>query len=179
MTTVVTSTGPMSSGPRILTDSHFERYHPEVDLHETVADRLAGGDQRYTSNRRAVVEVLERTDRPLTIPEILGHRPQLAQSSVYRNLAVLEDTGVVHRVHGADDFARYELTEDLLGHHHHHLICSWCGAVADFTVPAEVEATLEATFDSVTGATGFVAEHHRLDLVGRCRACSDVRASSA
>ncbi len=155
----------------ILTDSHFHGYAPGVDLHTTVAERLAVGDQRYTSNRRAVVEVLEGTDRPLTIPEILEHRPGLAQSSVYRNLAVLEDTGVVHRVHSSDDFARYELAEDLAGHHHH-LICSSCGAVADFTVSAEVEATLAAAIESVSGATGFRAEHHRLDLVGRCRDCA-------
>ena len=90
---------------------------------------------------------------------------------MYRNLAVLEETGVVHRVHSSDDFARYELAEDLAGHHHH-LICSSCGAVADFTVSAEVEATLAAAIENVSGATGFRAEHHRLDLVGRCRDCA-------
>lgn len=142
-----------------------------MDLHATVADRLRGDDQRYTTNRRAVVEVLERSDRPLTIPQILEHRPDLAQSSVYRNLAVLEDTRVVHRVHSSDDFARYELAEDLAGHHHH-LICSACGTVADFTVSAEVEHTLTTALDRVASATGFRPEHHRLDLVGLCRSCT-------
>ncbi|MCB1006732.1 MAG: transcriptional repressor [Acidimicrobiales bacterium] len=142
-----------------------------MDLHATVADRLAAADQRYTANRRAVVEVIEESERPLTIPEILEHRSGLAQSSLYRNLAVLEETGVVHRVHSSDDFARYELAEDLAGHHHH-LICSSCGTVADFTVSADVEAVLAAAFEGVAGATGFRAEHHRLDLVGRCADCA-------
>ena len=160
------------SRPRvILTDSHLRGYPPGVDLHTTVADRLTGSDQRYTANRRAVVEVLDESDRPLTIPEILGHRSGLAQSSLYRNLAVLEETGVVHRVHSSDDFARYELAEDLAGHHHH-LICSSCGTVADFTVSADVEATLEAAFAEAAGARGCRAEHRRLDLVGRCRDCA-------
>lgn len=143
-----------------------------MELHAAVADRLRAGDQRYTTNRRTVVEVLEAADHPLTIPEILARRRRLAQSSLYRNLAVLEQNGVVHRVHGADDFARYELTEDLAGHHHHHLICAGCGAVADFTVPAEVELALDGALDEITSRTGFVTEHHRLDLVGRCRACA-------
>ena len=143
-----------------------------MELHAAVADRLRRGDQRYTTNRRTVVEVLEAADRPLTIPDILARRRNLAQSSLYRNLAVLEENGVVHRIHGTDDFARYELTEDLAGHHHHHLICSGCGTVTDFTVPAEVEASLDAALDSVTASTGFVTEHHRLDLIGRCRACA-------
>jgi Fe2+ or Zn2+ uptake regulation protein len=142
-----------------------------MDLHATIVERLRSGDQRYTTNRRAVVEVLERSDRPLTIPQILEHRPDLAQSSVYRNLAVLEDTGVVHRVHSSDDFARYELAEDLAGHHHH-LICSACGSVADFTVSADVEETLTSALDRVASATGFQPEHHRLDLVGLCDSCA-------
>lgn len=143
-----------------------------MELHAAVADRLRRGDQRYTTNRRTVVEVLEAADRPLTIPEILERRRHLAQSSLYRNLAVLEENGVVHRIHGTDDFARYELTEDLAGYHHHHLICSGCGTVADFTVPAEVEASLDASLAAVSDSTGFVTEHHRLDLIGRCRACA-------
>ena len=46
---------------------------------------------------------------------------------------MLEQAGVVHRVVATDEFTRYELAEDLT-EHHHHLICSSCGAVADFTI---------------------------------------------
>lgn len=141
------------------------------DLHSTIADRLRAGEQRYTTNRRALVEILEVSDRPLTIHQIIERRHDLAQSSVYRNLAVLEDTGVVHRVHSSDDFARYELAEDLAGHHHH-LICSSCGSVADFTVSSEVEDTLTTALDRVASDTGFQTEHHRLDLVGLCATCT-------
>ena len=52
------------------------------------------------------------------LPEILAgtERGALPQSSAYRNLAVLVDAAVVHRLAGNDEFARYELTEDLAGH---------------------------------------------------------------
>lgn len=141
-----------------------------TDLHPTVAERLRGEDQRYTRNRRAVVEVLARGGRPLTIPEVLEADQRLAQSSVYRTLGVLEEAGVVHRVRSTDEWARYELAEDLTGHHHH-LICSSCGSVDDFTVPSEMEAALHTVFDRVADTTGFVPEHHRLDLVGVCARC--------
>jgi hypothetical protein len=42
------------------------------ELHTTAAQRLRSAGLRYTSSRRAVVEVLAATDRPLTIPEISG-----------------------------------------------------------------------------------------------------------
>ena len=141
------------------------------DLHGTVATRLRRARQRYTANRRAVVEILEAADHPLTIAELLDGR-HLAQSSVYRNLTILTETGVVHRVTSTDEFTRYELAEDLTEHHHHHLICSQCGAVADFTVSAQLERALEQAMGRVAELTGFAPERHRLDLVGRCGSCN-------
>jgi Fe2+ or Zn2+ uptake regulation protein len=142
-----------------------------ADLHDTAAARLRDDGQRYTPNRRAVVDALAEADRPLTIPELLSGGHHLAQSSAYRNLAVLEQADIVRRIVTSDEFARYELAEDLT-EHHHHLICSSCGAVEDFTVSAELETSLEQVAQHVVRETGFHVEHHRLDLVGRCRNCS-------
>ena len=140
------------------------------DLHPAIAARLVDDGQRYTSGRRKLVEVLVGAGRPLTAAEVLIEG-DLAQSSAYRNLAVLESCGVVHRVAGSDEFARFELAEDLTDHHHHHLICTSCGSVADFTAPDGLERSLEALMAEVAETAGFQADHHRLDLFGRCSAC--------
>ena len=142
-----------------------------AELHATVVDRLRVDGQRYTSGRRRLVELLVGAERPLTIAEVLEREPELAQSSAYRNLTVLEGAGVVHRVVTDDEFSRFELAEDLTGHHHH-LICSSCGRVEDFTISPQLEATLAKAFDRVAGDTAFRVEHHRLDLVGTCAACA-------
>jgi Fe2+ or Zn2+ uptake regulation protein len=133
--------------------------------------RLATVDQRYTANRRLLVEILRAADRPLTMPELLEQGHDLAQSSVYRNLVVLEQAGVVRRIVTNDEFARFELAEDLTGHHHHHLVCSSCGSVEDFTVPQEIEELLDSTVDTVAEHHGFAVDGHRLDLLGLCRNC--------
>lgn len=141
-----------------------------ADLHETVAARLRSVGQRYTSGRRALVDQLAAATQPRTIPDIVvGGDERVPQSSAYRNLAVLEQAGVVHRIVTSGDFARYELAEDLT-EHHHHLICSSCGAVEDFTAPPSLERTLHRVMDDV-GGTGFTAESHRLDLIGTCAGC--------
>jgi Fe2+ or Zn2+ uptake regulation protein len=140
-------------------------------VRDTVTARLRTVGQRLTANREALVDALVTAPRPLTIPEILDERPRLAQSSVYRNLVVLEDAGVVHRVVGADDFARWELAEDLAGHHHH-LICASCGRVDDVPASAGLERSVAAAAAAITRATGFRTEHHRLDLVGICATCA-------
>ena len=141
------------------------------ELHGTVAERLRALDQRYTSSRRALVEALAGTEQPATIPELLVTRPALAQSSAYRNLAVLEQAGVVHRIVTTDEHARFELAHDLTGHHHH-LVCGTCGRVEDFTVSASLERSLESSLAKVADRTGFRVDHHRLDLVGTCQRCS-------
>jgi Fur family transcriptional regulator, ferric uptake regulator len=143
-----------------------------TELHDLARDRLAGAEQRYTTQRRQLVATLADAEGPLSITDILAGAPGLAQSSAYRNLAVLEQAGVVSRIVTSGDHARYELSEDLTDHHHHHLICSVCGRVDDFTVPHPVERALATAIGEVAGSTGFLADHHRLDLIGRCSDCA-------
>ncbi len=141
------------------------------DVHGVAAERLHADGQRYTPRRRALVELLLELEQPATIPQLLERRRDLAQSSVYRNLAVLERAGVVHRIVTTDEFARYELAEDLT-EHHHHLICDHCGDVSDFTVPAALEQDLATALARVARRTGFQVSDHRLDLVGTCARCT-------
>lgn len=142
-----------------------------AELHMKVAERLAAIGQRYTSGRRLLVDALVRAGSPLPLPAILTRHRALKQSSVYRNLAALEQAGVVRRVLTDEGFGRYELTEDLTGHHHH-LVCSNCGAVEDVDFEPGFEETLEAQLADLADRTGFSAVSHRLDLIGLCRSCA-------
>jgi Fe2+ or Zn2+ uptake regulation protein len=142
-----------------------------VDVHAVVAERLRAVGQRYTEGRRDLVERMRSAAQPVTIPDLLETAPRLPQSTAYRNLAVLEQAGVVHRIVANGDFARFELAEDLTVHHHH-LICSRCGSVEDFTAPATLERSLGRAVAEIEEAHGFVADRHRLDLVGLCADCA-------
>lgn len=142
-----------------------------ADLHETAAARLRDVQQRYTRGRHGLVAVLAAAGRPLSIPEILAADRSIPQSSVYRNLTVLEQARVVRKVHGGDEFSRFELAEDLTSHHHH-LVCVSCGSVDDYTVPLRFERSMAKAIDEVAAETGFRADFHRLDLVGVCARCN-------
>ena len=143
----------------------------ELDLDSEVSALLRVADQRYTSGRRRLVEVLQSGGGPLTITQILEADKSLAQSSVYRNLTILEEVGAVTRIITRDDFARYELAEDLTGHHHH-LICTSCGDVADFSLTGETESQLDNALHLAAEQLGFQVEAHRLDLLGVCSDCA-------
>lgn len=142
----------------------------DIDVHGTADEQLRRAGQRYTANRRSIVDALVDARGPVTVVDLLESIDGMAQSSAYRNLAVLEDAGVVHRLVTDDDTARFELSEHLTGHHHH-LICAGCGAVVDIDVPTRIEDEVRALSSSVADAHGFAIDHHRLDLVGTCRDC--------
>ena len=144
----------------------------ESGVHEAVAARLADRDNRYTGARRDLIQVLAVAGRPLTVDEIVVRAPRQRPSSVYRNLAVFEAEGVVRRLAGLGDLARFELTEALVGHHHH-LACQVCGAMTDVHLPHALERRLETALDEVAGREGFTLTAHVLDAVGVCRACAE------
>jgi Fe2+ or Zn2+ uptake regulation protein len=144
-------------------------------VHATVDARLRRAGQRYTDQRRRLVEILALARSPLSMPDIVRGRRGLAQSSVYRNLSGLVEAGVVRRIVTEEEFGRYELAEDLTGHHHH-VICSNCGRTRDVTLPAAVERTLDRTLDGVARRAGFAGVSHRLDLFGTCHECAATQA---
>ena len=142
----------------------------KTNVDNEVAALLRQAEQRYTTGRRRLVAALQCGDGPLTITQILATDASLPQSSVYRNLTILEEVNAVTRIVTRDDFARYELTEHLT-QHHHHLICSKCGDVADFSLDSQTESSLDRAFQRAAVKVGFDLEGHRLDLLGTCSLC--------
>jgi Fe2+ or Zn2+ uptake regulation protein len=139
------------------------------ELHEQATLRLRRIGQRYTTQRRALVEILKKATRPLSVPEINRAARGLPQSSIYRNIAVLEQADVVHKLVARGDFASFELAEDL-GEHHHHMICNSCGKVEDFKATPQLEQAASA-LSRLAARASFKVQSHRLDVVGLCKDC--------
>ena len=140
------------------------------DMHGVVERRLRLIDQRYTSGRRAIVDLLVSAGHPVSIGDIAERLPALPRSSAYRHLTDLHAAGLVRRVTASDEFTRFELAEDLT-EHHHHLLCVNCGKVIDVTLPASFEQQANEAISHLADAEGFQAHSHRLDVLGLCAAC--------
>ena len=140
------------------------------DIHSVAERRLRRIDQRYTSGRRAIIELLLSTGHPVSIEDIAEHLPGVPRSSAYRHLTNLHAAGLVRRVTANDEFTRFELAEDLT-EHHHHLLCLNCGKVTDITLPAGLEQQVTGAITKLAAAEGFQAHSHRLDVLGLCAAC--------
>jgi Fur family transcriptional regulator, ferric uptake regulator len=139
-------------------------------IHELVEIHLQRVDQRYTAGRQAVVSLLATFGRPISIADLASAIPDVPRSSAYRHLADLQEAGIVRRITTGDEFARFELAEDLT-HHHHHLLCSSCGKVIDVTPSPEFERTVSSMVATLSAHENFLATSHTLDVIGHCSSC--------
>jgi Fur family transcriptional regulator, ferric uptake regulator len=147
-------------------------------LHGLVEQRLRQISQRYTSGRRAVVELLAEAGNPMSIEDIASQAPRLPRSSAYRHLVDLQQAGVVRRVAVNDEYFRFELAEEIT-EHHHHLLCTTCGRVIDVTPTAAFELAMARYMEKLATVNGFLSLDHRLDVLGACRGVQDKAAPMA
>ncbi|TMD77700.1 MAG: transcriptional repressor [Chloroflexi bacterium] len=83
-------------------------------------------------------------------------------SSVFRAVVRLERDGAIRRVNLGDGRLRFEAS----GHHHDHIRCESCGAVASLP-----ECVLQRAESRVERGTGFAITGHRLTFSGLCPSC--------
>lgn len=140
------------------------------ELHESVRRTLSSHDVRYTSGRKKVIESLRDASGPRSAAELLNETTGVPLSSLYRSLTVLDEAGVLRRQHDADGLARYELAEWITGHHHH-AVCTECGAVEDIELGETDEASLDAMLAGLSASTGWKLTGHSLEVEGLCRSC--------
>jgi Fur family ferric uptake transcriptional regulator len=159
-------------GGRLVTEASRHNGVDRDELHAAAERRLARGGHRYTRQRRAILDLVATASRPVSVPDLLsGDDRVVSQSSLYRNLVVLEGVGVLQRVVGSGNHDRFELSEALSGQHHHHLTCTVCGTVIDIAADPAVERAVAGESRRISGELGATITGHSLDLYGRCADC--------
>ena len=139
--------------------------------------RLKGCGYRITLPRRAILNVLSKTCRHLSAEEIYleVHKryPAVGLTTVYRTLDLLVGVGMVFKFDFGDRRARYELSEGADGlNHHHHLICTICGRITDYTdfINEEIEL-LEQTEKGLAKKYNYKITKHLIQFYGVCDMC--------
>ncbi|MGH2446840.1 MAG: Fur family transcriptional regulator [Candidatus Limnocylindria bacterium] len=135
---------------------------------DTVGDRLRQRGLRWTTQRRAVIEVLAAADGHVTGADIVdrcrAREPSTIPSTVYRTLDVLEQLGLVRHGHDANGREEYHV---LPAQDHGHLHCAECGATWEIHA-----ASADAVATALRMTDGFEIDIGHVTLVGRCRACA-------
>ncbi|MDY0395819.1 peroxide-responsive transcriptional repressor PerR [Virgibacillus halophilus] len=131
-------------------------------------DTLKEAGVRITPQRHAVLDFLLNSMTHPTADEIYkaleGRFPNMSVATVYNNLRVLREIGLVRELTYGDSSSRFDCNTS----NHYHIICSDCGKIVDFHYPSldEVEKLAEQV-------TGFDISHHRLEVYGLCPNCKE------
>lgn len=134
-----------------------------MNVAEAVTTRLATSGVRVTGARRGVLRAIAALEGPFTIEELAAALPDVGRATVYRTVKLLQESDLVCRMVLEDGGIRYELSQ---GDHHHHLICSKCGRVQEFS-----DAGLDAAIRENAARYGFDLAGHSVELYGLCASC--------
>jgi Fe2+ or Zn2+ uptake regulation protein len=92
---------------------------------------------------------------------VRANLPKISLGTVYRNLSVLKEDGLVREIHGMDRRAHYDA--DLSPHAH--FICTECGTISD------VHSPLELDWRKIKELVGCEVSDQRIEFNGVCAGC--------
>lgn len=142
---------------------------PEKDFSSvgSVIDYLRSRGSRVTSSRRILLEVLFAADGHMSTEALAEavqkQAPDVALSTIYRNLEELEHLGVIshsHLGHGPSSYL-------LASHAHAHFMCADCGRMIE--APNDMFQGLARTAKT---RLGFSIDPNHFAIFGRCAECS-------
>lgn len=123
--------------------------------------------RRNTKQRQIVLEaVRNRTDHPTAeqlYEQVKAIDPKISLGTVYRNLAVLSEDGLIQTIK-MNDADRFDLTTDI----HQHFVCEKCGSIFDLNLD------YDKALDSLPMPKGFKVHTHQTVFKGLCADCAKI-----
>ncbi len=121
---------------------------------------------KMTKQRRVIVEELNKLKTHPTatvLYELVRKRlPRISLGTVYRNLEILSDAGIILKLETAGTQKRFDGTVE----NHYHVRCVQCGQVDDLPF-----SLLEDIEDALHGLSDYKILSHRLEFQGICPSC--------
>lgn len=123
--------------------------------------------RKHSKKREAILSALTGTKEHPTAEMLYNklkpHYPELSLGTVYRNLSVLADEGLLIRVAHVDGQERY----DAYTEPHPHFVCKKCHRVIDLELPEVIAPFISGTKE----IDGCRIESYELTVSGICPAC--------
>jgi Fe2+ or Zn2+ uptake regulation protein len=136
----------------------------EVERWLTLLENKGG---RLTGPRRAIVELLVNSERALSPVDLFDmarqSHPKMGLVTVYRTLDILQELGLVERVHQTEGCHMYLRAAQ---GHEHIMLCSRCGRATYFSGD-----DISPLLQKISREHGFLVQEHWFQLQGLCKEC--------
>jgi Fur family ferric uptake transcriptional regulator len=129
---------------------------------------MSKAKSRMTRQRRAILEELRQSNSHPTADEIY-HRirqtlPRISLGTVYRNLEMLSDSGMITKLDIGSSQKRYDGKNES----HYHIRCIGCGRIDDLPIDSRLDIE-----DAFSYTCGYHITGHQLTLFGLCPDCKE------
>ncbi len=135
--------------------------------------KLAENNYKMTPQRKEILQIFIETEQgnhlsAEEVHELLRKKDfDFGLATVYRNVELLTELGILMKVNFDDGCVRYELNNgDAKTHRHHHLICLKCKKVIEFK-----EDMLDEIEDRIAAKADFEIVNHEVKFFGYCSDC--------
>lgn len=132
---------------------------------------------RWTATRQVILDTFVKSRDHLTAEEVFMRVRKrdmaVGMATIYRNLEFLKNQSLLNRYQFGDGAAKYELNDDEKDHHHH-LICTKCGKVKDYSELAQSETEIMNDLEKeLSKKYNFQIRSHQLHFHGICKNCRE------
>ena len=121
---------------------------------------------RNSRQRNRILELLKDTDVHPTADwiynKLKAEFPNLSLGTVYRNLNMLAEQGLIRKIDFGSTYDRYDANTD----QHYHFVCEKCKKIIDLDMPAD-----EKLNEKIKEKTGYRTYRHRIEFFGVCDKC--------
>lgn len=123
-------------------------------------------NMRLTTQRQIILEELSKVTSHPTANEVYDmvrkRLPRIGLGTVYRNLELMADNGVILKLEVGGTQKRFDATTET----HYHIRCSQCDKVDDIDIPVQYH------INEVAGsASNYHILGHHIEFSGVCGAC--------
>ncbi|MGT2908191.1 Fur family transcriptional regulator [Streptococcus dentiloxodontae] len=140
--------------------------HHSLSAYEGVLNQLKSKGIRLTESRKAVIRYLMMSDQhpsaELIYRDLLPENPGMSLATVYNNLKVLIDQGLVSEIKVNKDNTTYY---DFMGHDHLNVVCEKCGRIVDLDIH------VPSFKETVEKETGYSITREQMTAYGVCPKC--------
>jgi Fur family ferric uptake transcriptional regulator len=124
--------------------------------------------RRNTLQRQIILDELRKLQSHPTASQLYGavrqRLPKISLGTVYRNLELLSQVGMIQKMEYCGTEARYDGVTD----HHYHVRCHNCGRIDDLP-----DLATDLVDENINDLNGYEILGHRLEFLGLCPHCQN------
>ena len=123
-------------------------------------------NMRLTTQRQVILEELNKVTSHPTANEVYDmvrkRLPRIGLGTVYRNLELMADSGVILKLEVGGTQKRFDATTKT----HYHIRCTECDCVNDIDIPVQEDIN-----DYASKASNYQILGHHIEFSGVCEKC--------